>query len=117
MKKHVTVEITTQGEIQILKVTGLMDMTEVGRFEQTLDRLIIDHKIMMVLDLAELEYISSAGLGAIIGRIREVRRQEGDIRIGSCSERVMEILKIFGFADVFHMYKDMQQAIQSYQGK
>jgi anti-sigma B factor antagonist len=117
MKKSVEVTVKLSGDVQVVYVKGFMDMTELHHFERVLDQLILEQKTSIVLDLGQMDYISSAGLGAIIGRTREVRRQKGDIRVGSCSGRVKEILTIFGFADVFHLYEDTQEAIQSYKGK
>ena len=111
------VEITNQpkGEIQIVKVAGFMDMAEVPKLEQALDGLIKDGKIRIVLDLSGLEYVSSAGLGTIIGRIREVRRSGGDIKVGSYSEMVYNILDTFGFTQVFETYTTREEAILKFE--
>jgi anti-sigma B factor antagonist len=115
MKKHVTVDHTTKGDIQILRVTGFMDMVEVALFEQRLDKLILQDKLHVILDFTDLEYLSSSGLGAIIGRISEIRRKNGDVKVGGCSSRVLDILKVFGFADVFDVCEDVTAALKKFE--
>ncbi len=112
--KHVEITNQPKGKIEIVKVAGFMDMAEVPKLEQALDALIKDGMIRIVLDLSGLEYVSSAGLGAIIGRIREVRRLGGDIKIGGYSEMVYNILETFGFTQVFETYTSHEEAIAKF---
>lgn len=93
-----------------------MDMREVPKFEQALEKLITAGKYRIVLDLTNLEYISSAGLGTIIGNIREVRRQGGDIKVGGHSAPVYDILKTFGFTEVFETYATRDEALRKFKG-
>ncbi len=58
-----------------------------------------------------MTYISSAGLGLIIGYIRELRRKGGDIKIGGMSERVQDILNTFGFSVIFDTFATREEAI------
>jgi anti-sigma B factor antagonist len=87
-------------------------MTQVHEFESVLDKLIQEGKTRIVLDFSELEYISSAGLGALVGRIREVRKTNGDIKIGGGTPAVMEILKMFGFSEVFSLSSTPGEAMK-----
>ncbi len=114
--KHVEIENHAQGNVQVLDVKGFMDMREVPKFEQALDVLIKGGRCRIVLDLSQLEYISSAGLGAIIGSIREVRRQGGDIKVGGYSAPVFDILKTFGFTEVFETYSSRDEAVHKFKG-
>ena len=112
--KHVQIQSERQGAIEIVNVDGFMDMREVPKFEQALDQLIKAGRCRIVLDLSKLEYISSAGLGTIIGSIREVRRQGGDIKVGGYSAPVYDILKTFGFTEVFETYATRKEALQKF---
>ncbi len=114
--KQVAISQESKGKIQILNVGGFMDMREVPKFEQALDKLIKAGLCNIVLDLSNLEYISSAGLGAIIGSIREVRRRGGDIKVGGYSAPVFDILKTFGFTEVFETYASRQEALKKFEG-
>jgi len=114
VKKHIVIDYQCKEKIYVLKITGFMDMSEVIHFKQYLDRLIMGGKTQIVLDFSELEYISSAGLGVLIGRTREIRRQNGDLKIGGCSSRVYGIFKVIGLTDVFDVAKDVFTAIKKF---
>jgi anti-sigma B factor antagonist len=112
--KQVTIVNEHAGAVEVLNVVGFMDMREVPKFEQALDQLIKAGLCRIVLDLSKLEYISSAGLGTIIGSIREVRRQGGDIKVGGYSAPVFDILKTFGFTEVFETYASRKEALAKF---
>jgi anti-sigma B factor antagonist len=112
--KHVEISTETQGDLRIINVSGFMDMGEVPKFEHVIERLVKEGWVRIVLDLSSLEYVSSAGLGAIIGWIREVRRENGDIKVGGYSALVFEILKTFGFTSVFETYPSREEAISKF---
>jgi anti-sigma B factor antagonist len=112
VKDKIGVSVQNSGNLQILKIQGFMDMTQVHEFESALDGLLSEGKTKIVLDFSELEYISSAGLGALVGRIREVRKNNGDIKIGGGTPAVMEILKMFGFSEVFSLSPTVGDAVK-----
>jgi len=115
VKDKIHVSVQTSGTLQIVKIGGFMDMTQVNEFESTLDGLILEGKTRIVLDFTELEYISSAGLGALVGRIREVRKKNGDIKIGGGTHAVMDILKMFGFSEVFSLSPTLGDAVKLFE--
>jgi anti-sigma B factor antagonist len=112
--KSVKIGNETEGGIQILDIDGFMDMREVPKFEKAVEDLIKTGHHRIVLDMTDLEYISSAGLGTIIGSIRKVRSQGGDIKVGGVSLPVMDILKTFGFTQVFETYASRREAVQKF---
>lgn len=113
--KHVELSVQKKGKVQILNVAGFMDMAEVPKFEQALEKIIQEGCSRIVLDLSDLEYVSSAGLGAIIGHIRQVRRNSGDIKVGGYSPLVYNILSTFGFTSVFETYRSPEEAILKFE--
>jgi anti-sigma B factor antagonist len=115
VKDKITISVQPSGALQIVKIKGFMDMTQVGAFEEILDRMVGEGHIRLVLDFSELEYISSAGLGALVGRIREVRKKHGDIKIGGSTRAVNDILKMFGFSEVFSMSPSVADALKLFE--
>lgn len=113
--KSLKINVLNEGKIKVIVVSGFMDMSEVPKFEAAIEGLIKSGSLQIVLDLTNLEYISSAGLGEIIGRIREVRRQGGDIKVGGYSDLVYEILETFGFTAVFETFPSREKAMQKFE--
>jgi anti-sigma B factor antagonist len=113
MKSLKLTQDTREG-VQVLTVSGFMDMGSVAHFESVLDELLDQGITRIILDLSYLEFITSAGLGAIIGRIRRVRQHEGDIKVGGCSDRVLDVLRTFGFTDVFEVSPSVKDALAKF---
>jgi len=112
--KDLTLDLEDRGSVKLVVVRGFMNMANVPRFEQTLEQLIGSGVRDIVLDFSGLEYISSAGLGEIIARIRDLRREGGDIKVGGYSHLVYDILKTFGFTDVFDTFPTPEEAIRKF---
>ena len=63
-----------------------------------------------------LRYIASAGLGALMGVIDEVRTNGGDIRIADLNETVRNIFEILGFNHLYRIFPSEVDAIVSFRG-
>jgi anti-sigma B factor antagonist len=66
------------------------------------------------VNCAQLVYIASAGLGAIMGSIEEIRTNGGDLRLADLSETVLNIFEILGFTHLFRIYPSEMEAIMSF---
>ena len=70
------------------------------------------HRI--VVSGAGLKYIASAGLGALMGVIEEVRTNGGDIRLADLNETVRNIFEILGFNHLYRIFPTESEAIESF---
>lgn len=95
---EMTVEKIVNGEELTLKVTGRIDTTNAKEFEEKAISGLEDVK-SLILDLAELDYISSAGLRVVLVLIKQMKRQ-GSMLITNTNEMVKEIFEVTGFADL-----------------
>lgn len=93
-----TVEKIVNGEELTLKVTGRIDTTNAKEFEEKAISGLEDVK-SLILDLAELDYISSAGLRVVLVLIKQMKRQ-GSMLVTNTNEMVKEIFEVTGFADL-----------------
>ncbi len=66
------------------------------------------------MNCAGLAYIASAGLGAIMGAIEEIRGNGGDLRLANLNETVRNIFEILGFNHLYHIYPSELEAITSF---
>jgi anti-sigma B factor antagonist len=114
MKPKVFFERQTVADVEILKITGFMDSTQAGQFENRLDDLIQTHAVKLILDFTDLDYISSASLGVLVSRVQALRKLGGDIKVGGCSSRIKDILDAFGFTKIFVFKNTAAEAIQSF---
>ena len=95
---EMTVEKIVNGEELTLKVTGRIDTTNAKEFEEKAISGLEDVK-SLILDFAELDYISSAGLRVVLVLIKQMKRQ-GSMLVTNTNEMVKEIFEVTGFADL-----------------
>ena len=67
-----------------------------------------------MVNCAGLSYIASAGLGAMMGAIEEIRGNGGDLRLASLNETVRNIFEILGFHHLYRIFPSEMDAIRSF---
>lgn len=109
-------QITTQesGAVSVVAVSGRVDSATAPDLEAALKRLVDAEKTQLVLDLLSVEYMSSAGLRAMVSTLKSVKRVNGDLRIASPSQRVEEVLRLAGLTAIFSIYRSRDEAVRSY---
>jgi anti-sigma B factor antagonist len=66
-----------------------------------------------VLNMADISYIDSAGLGLLLSIYATIRNQGGDLKLLNVGQRVMELLRMMRLDSVFQLYEDEETAIQA----
>jgi anti-sigma B factor antagonist len=103
------------GEVVVLYPRGYIDAHTVKDFENSLQELLEGGGCRIVISGKDLTYIASAGLGALMGVIEEVRSREGDIRLTELTESVFNVFDILGFTHLFQIYGSEEEALRSFQ--
>src|SRR5947209_4461110 len=86
---RVTELSTPSDPVTIVELGGQLDAHTAWEFERFLERVVrAENKKQIVLDFHELDYISSAGLGVLMGLIEEVRAADGDIKLAALPDRI-----------------------------
>ena len=93
-----TIEIKRNTEETIIKLVGRLDTTTAPALEKTINGDITGTK-NLVLDVKELEYISSAGLRVLLGAQKKMQKI-GSMKVTNVREAVMEVFEMTGFADI-----------------
>ncbi len=98
-----------------IRVDGVIDTNTSGQLESVIDSLIKRQRYRFVIDLAGVEYISSAGWGTLISRIRDVRDKDGDIKLANMVTNVYEIYELLEFDKVLRSYPSVDAARQDFE--
>ena len=84
------------------------------RLETQLNALFQLGQYSIVLDCRELDYIGSAGLGALIGFAKLAREKGGDVKLLNVPDRIYKIIELLGFTKVLQVHKDEPAALASF---
>ena len=100
--------------VDLFTVSGRIDSNNANDFDDALKNSLKNGRNSIVLDLAGVSYMSSAGLRAIVSALRESKKHNGDVRLAAVSERVAEVLSLAGLEPLFQTYDDATSAVGSF---
>ncbi len=95
----------------MLRVAGRLDQATAGDLEAQCVALLDEGATRMVIDVSELEYISSAGLRVILATAKRLRPAGGGIAVCGAAGVVAEALTIAGFASLLPITDDLEAAM------
>jgi anti-anti-sigma factor len=107
-------EIELIDGVAVIKVQGSMDIESAPQIAAFIERQMDAGHTRLVVDLAGVDYTSSAGLRALLGSVKEARRRGGDLRLCSIGENVLKVLTLSGFTSIVKHYPDASSAVRSY---
>ena len=91
-------EIRFGAEREIV-LTGRLDAAQAARAQEFLDQV----SGQCVLDMAELEYISSAGLGVLLKTQKRLLAADGKLRLSGVNRHLRDIFEYSGFDQIFEI--------------
>lgn len=105
-------EITTERResVEIITVSGRIDSSNAEELDATFKKAFDNRRYNVVVDLSNVEYMSSAGLRALVGALRTSRSRFGDVRLANPSERARTVLELAGMDHLFEIYDSVSAA-------
>lgn len=99
----------------MLIISGRVDSSTAPQLTEALEGITGDGRYKIVLDMSDLEYMSSAGFRALLSSQRICKRyNRGEIVLASVPDRVEEALELAGFTELFKTYPDPLEAVGSF---
>ncbi|MBN2330144.1 MAG: STAS domain-containing protein [Candidatus Omnitrophica bacterium] len=96
--------------VQIVMVEGYLDSSTFDKLQDALQTLIDDKQFYIIVEFGQLNYISSAGLGVLMGMLKEVRQNGGDLKLANMSSKVRNLFDMLGFSRLIRIYADPEEA-------
>lgn len=113
---QVSTEIAgSRNHISIIKVGGYIDTTTASELERALDSLLKQGRFNIVVDLGNVDYISSAGWGIFISEIKSIRENGGDLKLVRMVPDVYEIFELLEFHHILDVYDSVDEAVNKFE--
>jgi anti-sigma B factor antagonist len=110
-----TITERSVGDVTVLDLTGRLVLYEgEADFRKKVDDLVAHGRTRIVVNLNEVDYMDSAGVGVLVGKFLSVRRTGGDIRLLHLSRRAQHVMDITRLLSVFQSFDNEQAAITSF---
>jgi anti-anti-sigma factor len=100
--------------IDVVYLSGRLDANTSAMADTELQTMVSNGSTKILINLANLEYISSSGLRILLVNLRKLRKNQGDLKLACLKPMVKEIIHLAGFDRIFTLYETENAALQSF---
>ena len=100
--------------ISVIKVGGYIDTTTSAELEHTLSSTLKSNSYNIIIDLGNVDYISSAGWGIFISEIKGIREKNGDLKLVRMIPDVFEVFELLEFHYILKGFDTVEEAISDF---
>lgn len=109
------IETREVAHVTILDVKGRIVLgDEIGDLRDAVRGLVADGKKKIILNLADVDYIDSSGVGELVGCFTTVRNAGGELKLLKLSQKVQDVLYVTKLYTVFDIREDEFTAVKSF---
>lgn len=109
------ITVSLQKQIAVVVVVGRVDALTGKKFLAALEQEIQKGNYRLVIDLQQVDYLSSAGVHAIVAAARAVRAHQGALGIAGAQPNVARVFELSGLAHLARRYPDVPSALAQLQ--
>lgn len=103
------------GDVTVLDLGGRLVLEDgVDELRDRITALTEEGRLKLVVDMADLTYVDSCGIGTLISKLVTLRRRGGDLRLLNVTPRGRHLLEITRLEKVFQVYTSENAAIESF---
>lgn len=103
-----------QDEICIFKISGRLDSNTSPEFEEKISKAIGAGSSKLIIDFANLDYLSSAGLRVLLKTTKTLKNVEGRLVLCSLADYVREVFEISGFDTFLPIVGTFDEAVKEF---
>jgi anti-sigma B factor antagonist len=109
------IDTRTVGDVTVLDCSGKITLGEgTMAVRNTVREVLKNGGKKIVLNLAEVNYIDSSGIGELVSTFTTVTNQGGQLKLLKLTKKIQELLAITKLLTVFQVYNDEQEAVASF---
>ena len=108
---ELSVTTSRQDDVSVVTVAGEVDVYTAAQLRAALDEEIAAGRAFLVVDLDEVSFLDSTGLGGHVGPHKHVRNSSGRLRIVCYNERIQRVFRITGLDKVFGIHTSLEDAL------
>jgi anti-sigma B factor antagonist len=103
------------GKVTVVDLSGRITLGEGSALlRKTIRGLLDDQRRMIVLNLADVDYIDSSGIGELVSGFSAVKGRNGDLKLLHLTKKVRDLLQITKLYTVFDVFSDESTALRSF---
>ncbi|REJ75495.1 MAG: anti-sigma factor antagonist [Acidobacteria bacterium] len=104
------------GDVTVLDMSGKVTIGEGSvALRNTIRRLLGEGKKKILLNLSDVGYIDSSGIGELVSSYTAVNKESGSLKLLNLTQKIQDLLAITKLLTVFDTYEDESEALASYE--
>ena len=109
------IDIRRFGEVQVIRLRGSLTLgAPVDDLRQTLEQALGEGDRNLVLNLSDVRWIDSSGIGALVKSLTAAKQSGGSLKLVNPSKPALQTLKMRNLLPLFEVYMEESGAIQSF---
>ncbi|GAB4475542.1 MAG: hypothetical protein Kow00124_16660 [Anaerolineae bacterium] len=108
------ITVEQQEGISVLCVSGSIDAASSGDLAAVLNDETAAGRVRLVVDLSAVDYISSAGLRAVLAALKAARQAGGDLHIAGAQQDVKRVLELAGITGLIRCFETQAEAVAAF---
>jgi anti-sigma B factor antagonist len=106
--------VTSHDENTVLELSGRLDLNSSSQLKGRVKELLAEGKMNLVLDMSDVNFINSSGLGTLVSILKDVRMVKGRMVVCDLAQYVQEIFEITQLSHIFDIYPTVEEATRSF---
>lgn len=108
---NVSIEVKEKDNTFYVSLAGEIDAYTAPKVREELMKPAEDKGVKMIIDLSNVNYMDSTGLGIFVGLFKQLRANDGDLTLTGMSERLQRLFDITGLADVMDINTEVEGGV------
>lgn len=110
-------EFKKQRRTLIVNVKGELDHHNSQKFKDEIEDQFTKRAVRnIILDLKNLNFMDSSGVGVILGRYRKVKELDGEVAVININKQVKRVFEVSGLSKIIKIYQNELDALNSLEG-
>jgi anti-sigma B factor antagonist len=106
------ISVKPKDDFQIIHIEGHLDTNTAPDAEAAINKILDDGGKKLLIDFADVAYVSSAGLRVLLATAKKLKIVGGDMRLCGLNPTVQEVFDISGLSTIFSIFGNDSEALQ-----
>jgi anti-sigma B factor antagonist len=106
-----SLETRQENDRTVVEVGGEIDVYTAPKLRECISGLVDAGQRQIIVDLEQVEFMDSTGLGVLVGALKRVRTVDGNLDLVCTQERLLKIFRITGLSKVFPIHDSQSAAL------
>lgn len=102
------------GAVVIELKGNVMGGEDTREFNELLHKFLDEGKLNIVIDLGDVKFMNSSGLGMLIGGLTTMKKANGSLKLARVTEKIESLLIITKLVTIFEFYDTVEEAVNSF---